>query len=87
MAQQIQRTPARQRKAVESEKTYYIVNPAGALHEVSYEHARARLRQIGYRTATAEEIAELKRRGGNQRFDDPIAEPFNPQPEPQVELE
>lgn len=62
------------------EKTYYIVNPSGAIHAVSYEHARWRLSQVGYRTATAEEVAEYKARGGNQAHNNPIAAPWSPEP-------
>ena len=65
----------------ENEKTYYIVNPKGAVHGVTREHARLRLRQAGYRPATRGEVEELMRRGGHQVFDNPIAKPFKPEPE------
>lgn len=55
---------------------YFIVNPAGAIHEVSKEDCERRLGQVGYRQATADEVRELINRGGNQIFDDPICEPF-----------
>ena len=60
-------------------KTYYIVNPAGAVHSVTEAGARARLRQVGYRMATAEEIAVYKETRV-QRFDAPIARPWSPEP-------
>jgi len=59
---------------------YYVVNPAGAVHGVTREHAAARLRTVGWRVATAAEIAEYEKRT-EQRFDDPIAEPWNPEPQ------
>ena len=64
-----------------SERTYYIVNKAGAIHEVDYEHAKARLRQVGFRIATAAEVAELAQRGGEQRANDPICAPWSPDPD------
>lgn len=62
------------------EKFYYIVNPKGAIHDVSESHARARLKMPGWRLATKDEIADYQEAGGNQRFDRPIAEPFQPLP-------
>lgn len=61
-------------------KVYYIVNPAGAVHTVSYEHAKARLGQIGYRMADKKEIEAYKSQK-LQRFQAPIAEPFSTEPE------
>lgn len=59
------------------EAEYWLVNPAGAIHQVTKEIARARLRQPGYRLATKDEVAT--RKGvKEQRFDTPIAAPFNP---------
>lgn len=69
------------------QKRYFIVNPAGAIHEVTPEHAAARLRLgRGWRNATAAEVKKLHAGGGNQRWDDPICEPFQANPEP-VEIE
>lgn len=65
---------------------YFIVNPSGAVHEVTAEHARTRLQQVGWRQATKEEVQEYLNRSGNQRFDDPIAPPWTPEPTP-IELE
>lgn len=65
---------------------YFIVNPAGTVHEVTADHARTRLQQVGWRQATKEEVQEYLNRSGNQRFDDPIAPPWTPEPTP-IELE
>ena len=62
------------------EKTYYIVNPAGAVHAVDYEHAKWRLALPGWRSATAAEVAALNAAGGNQVHDRPIAPPWTPEP-------
>lgn len=61
-------------------KRYFIVNPAGAIHEVDYDHAQERLKQPGYRSATKAEVKKLQAAGGNQRFDQPICEPFKATP-------
>ena len=58
----------------------WIVNPAGALHQVTRAHARERFQSAGWRKATPEEIAELQKRGGKQVFDNPIAAPWTPEP-------
>ena len=73
----------RKRKADEPTKEYYIVNPAGAVHSVTREHARTRLATVGWRMATADEIAEYKQRP-MQRSDDPIAAPWSPDPDAQL---
>ncbi len=65
------------RLASESNKLYYLVNPAGAVHSVTRAHAEARLRQVGWRLATADEAREYNARAV-QTFDDPIAAPFAP---------
>lgn len=65
---------------------YFVVNRAGAVHEVTQDHARERLGQVGWRMATKEEVQAYINRGGNQRHDDPIAPPWSPEPEP-IELE
>lgn len=68
-------------------KRYFIVNPAGAIHEVTKAIARMRLKQIGYRMATAEEVARLEAAGGNQRADRPLCEPWSSDPDFEPELE
>ncbi len=57
----------------------WIVNPAGALHQATREHARERFRSAGWRRATDAEIAELGERAGHQVWDDPIARPWAPE--------
>ena len=65
-------------RAKVTEPTVYMVNPGGAVHEVTRSHARARMRaDRRYRLATDREIAELGERQGMQRFDDPIAPPWS----------
>lgn len=61
-----------------AKKKYYIVNPAGAVHSAEREHAVERLRTVGWRKASAAEIREYKK-CSEQRFDDPIAAPWNPE--------
>lgn len=65
-------------RAIPAERTVYLVNPAGAIHDCTLEHARERMRTVGWRKATDAEIAELKKRKGLQVFDDPICKPFSP---------
>lgn len=62
------------------QKRYFIVNPAGAIHEVSFDHAQELLRKPGYRSATSAEVEKLRQAGGNQRFDKPICTPFKATP-------
>lgn len=71
---------ARKKAAVVKEERYFIVNKAGCIHEVDADHARMRLSQPGFRQATLAEVKELMAAGGNQRFDDPICEPWSPEP-------
>lgn len=71
---------ARKAKQVIEEPRFFIVNPAGAIHEVTEEHAQARLYLPGWRSATLDEVKELMARGGEQRFDEPICEPWRPAP-------
>lgn len=69
------------------EKKYYLVNPHGAIHIVSREHARARLAQVGWRLATKDEAAGYDKAHGLQRWDKPIARPWTPDPDKQLDLE
>ena len=39
-----------------SKPGYYIVNPSGAVHECTRDHAQKRLKQVGWRLATPAEI-------------------------------
>ena len=43
-----------------SKPGYYIVNPGGAVHECTKEHATTRLRQVSWRMATDAEIEKWK---------------------------
>ncbi len=64
---------------------FYIVNPAGAVHTVARAHCKARLRQVGFRLATDDEIKTyLGQRV--QHHKTPIAQPWNPEPEVDVAL-
>lgn len=56
-------------------KRYYIVNPGGAVHEVTREHARERIRSAGWRMASDAEIKAYQDQA-IQRADQPIATPF-----------
>jgi hypothetical protein len=67
-----------------SNKRYFVVNPSGAVHEVTYDHASARLRQPGFRMAEAAEIEKYFNQA-TQRADKPIARPWNPEPEEAVQ--
>lgn len=62
------------------ERVYYIVNPAGAVHTATRDHARERLGQVGYRKATPAEIEKYKATA-IQRSDRPIAKPFTVEPD------
>ncbi len=69
-----------------AEKTHYIVNPFGAIHECDRAHAREKLGIIGWRIATQTEITAYHNAGGNQRFDQPIAKPWTPDPDAEIAL-
>jgi hypothetical protein len=70
-----------------SGRRYFIVNPKGCIHEVEREHAKWRLSIVGWRMATAAEVAELDARGGEQRADDPICTPWSPDPDSQIDVD
>lgn len=59
---------------------FYLVNPKGTIHVVSYDHARERLKTAGYRLAVDPEIA-VYLESRVQRHDRPICEPWSPEPE------
>lgn len=69
------------------EKIYYIVNPQGCIHDVTKEHARARLRKPGWRMATKAEVAKLKAAKGLQLSNKPICKPWNPEPDEEPDME
>lgn len=62
------------------EKLYYIVNKAGCIHIVDYDHAKRRLGQLGFRMATKEEVAAYKENNGFQRSGRPLAKPYSNEP-------
>lgn len=63
--------------APEAVRGRFIVNPAGAVHEVTEAHAVERLaNDLRYRAATAEEIAAYDAAGGCQTHERPFAAPF-----------
>ncbi len=59
-------------------KTYFIVNPSGAVHEVTRAHAEEVLKNPGFRPATNEEIQKLHDQKGDQIWDKPICKPWSP---------
>lgn len=63
---------------------YYIVNPAGAIHGVTRDHAATRLKVAGWRLATEEEISTYLGQP-IQRHDRPICEPWTADPDKQLE--
>ena len=50
----------------DDEKCYYLVNPAGAIHQVPETLTKIRLKSAGWRLATKDEIAKLFRNKGVQ---------------------
>ena len=74
-------------RAPKAKKRYFIVNPSGAVHEVTRDHAADRLKQTGYRMATTEEVAALDAAGGFQAFDKPIGKPHTTDPDEGDETE
>jgi len=71
---------------MDEEKTYWIVNPAGAIHNVTREHAKNRLKTPGFRLASKEEIAKLQEAGFNQIWDKPICPKWSSEPPEDQEL-
>jgi hypothetical protein len=51
---------------------FFVVNPTGAVHEVTEAHLWELVRQPGWRVASKDDIAELELRDGEQTADDPI---------------
>ena len=64
----------------EDEKSFYLVNPGGTVHNMPETLARIRLQQVGWRMATKEEIATLFRRKGLQTTKSRIAPKWSPEP-------
>lgn len=70
-----------QAESEQAERRYFIVNPSGTIHEVTREIASARLKQVGYRKATRDEIALYEAADGNQRAGSPLCEPYSDDPD------
>lgn len=77
--------PKRATKRQGQRGNYWIVNPRGAIHGVTREHAAERLRQPGWRMATEEEIEQATGQR-TQRWDAPIAAPWAPEADLAPEL-
>ena len=70
----------------EGEKTYYLVNKSGTIHNLPETLARERLQLAGWRVATKEEIAELFRRKGIQNTKSRICKKWLAEPPKVQEL-
>lgn len=68
------------------EKAYYIVNPGGAVHSVTREHAKTRLAQAGWRMAEDDEIEQYLGAPANRGLA-PVAPRWSPDPDAQIELD
>lgn len=75
--------PAKAAKRQGKNDTYYLVNPAGAIHSASKEHARVRLRVAGWRLAEEAEIDGYLAQK-IQRHDRPICARWSPDPDEQL---
>lgn len=67
-------------------RQYFIVNPAGAVHECDRDHARMRLRQVGYRMATPGEIKAYKAAPAHKGLG-PVADRWTPEPDVEPEID
>ena len=63
-----------------TDPVYYITNPAGAVHDCTEAHARARLRNPKFRLSTDAEIEQYLERY-MQTAAEPIADPWVAMPE------
>ena len=80
--------PAARKYERPTEKSYYIVNPSGAIHGVTREHATGRLRQDPrYRMATKPEIQALHDANGRQQVGRPLARPYAVDPDVDINLD
>ena len=68
----------------DDEKSYYLVNPSGTVHNMPATLAKDRLKEVGWRMATKDEIATLFRRKGLQTTKSRIAPKWSPEP-PQIQ--
>lgn len=77
-------------------KVIYLINPAGCMHKVTREHARAKMKEsAGYRPATKEQIAKYydardeakqKKKSFIQSHEKPLFAPWTPEPPEDQEL-
>lgn len=58
--------------AVAANERFFLVNPSGAVHEVSEDHLYERLEQVDFREATDKEVEAYILEGGNQTLANPI---------------
>lgn len=63
----------------DGEKSYYLVNPSGTVHNLPETLARERLRIAGWRMATKKEIAALFKRRGIQNTKSRIVPKWEPE--------
>lgn len=77
------KAPAKATKKQGAKGVYYLVNPAGAIHSVDYEHAQWRLKDPGWRMATEKEVATYLSQP-LQRHSSPICTPWTPDPDAQL---
>jgi len=70
----------------DDEKSYYLVNPSGTVHNLPETLARERLRQPGWRMATEREIATLFKRKGVQNTKSRIVPKWSPEPPKEQKL-
>lgn len=78
------------REVITKPKRYFIVNPSGTIHECTYTHAKNRLKEVGWRMATAAEIKLFRDpdgANGHQVAGKPLAKPWSVEPEPEPEPE
>lgn len=68
-----------------SERVYFLRNPAGAIHTADKDHARERLKQVGWDIPTVAEAQQYLDQPV-QRHNSPIAAPYSPDPEERLAL-
>lgn len=70
----------------DEDKSYYLVNPAGAIHILPHTLATQRLKTAGWRLATKEEIGLYIKAKGRQSTKHMIAKRWSPEPPKEQEL-
>jgi hypothetical protein len=79
------KTAANPAEDEEKQDVIYLVNPAGAIHTCTRDHARYRLRFVGWRVASKAEITKYQATRV-QRSGRPLAQPWSPEPDFEPEL-